>query len=57
MSIYFDTLTLTISIWNIYINPLAAGPDYIHFLIFYQHNKFQRLNMLKIKRDITPQNF
>ena len=39
------------------LSPLTAGPDYISFLYYYWHIKYQLLNMLKIKRDINQQYF
>ena len=37
------------------VNPLSAGVAYIRFFIFYYHNKYHLLNMLKIKCDINQQ--
>ena len=34
-------------------NPSTAGAAYIRVFIFYQHNEYQILNMLKIKWDIN----
>ena len=36
-------------------NPLTAGAEYISFFMFYQHNKYDILNMLKLKYDINQQ--
>ena len=36
-------------------NPLTAGGAYIRVFIFYYHNKYHILNMLKIKCDINQQ--
>ena len=36
-------------------NPLTAGAAYIWVFIFYQHIKYNLLNMLKIKCDINQQ--
>ena len=36
-------------------NPLTAGVAYIRVFIFYSHNKYHLLNMLKIKCDINQQ--
>ena len=39
-------------------NLLTAGPDYIRFfIIFHWNNKYQLLNMFKIKCDINEQDF
>ena len=43
-------------------NTLTAGPDstctvYSLFPSFYEHAKYQLLNMIKIKRDINQQDF
>ena len=40
------------------LNGLTAGHDTIRFYIFfYQHIKYQLLNMLNIKRDINQHDF
>ena len=36
-------------------NPLTAGAAYFRVFIFYQHNKYQLLNMLEMKCDINQQ--
>ena len=36
-------------------NPLTGGAAYILVFIFYKHNKYHLLNMLKIKCDINQQ--
>ena len=41
---------ILLELYNIQFNPLAAGPDYIIFFIFYKHIKYQLLKMLKINR-------
>ena len=41
----------------LWFNPLTTGHDYIRFLIFYLKIKYQRLNVLKIERNINQQEF
>ena len=40
-----------------FLNPLTAGAAYIRVFIFYYHIKYHILNMLKIKCDISQQDW
>ena len=57
MTSHFDFSTFFVSHHQPrrWFNPLTTGAAYIRVFIFYQHIKYDILNMLKIKCDINQQ--